>query len=147
MLRSYPCQPQNRYENVDKCWLKSDYRNDWKKYRIQVWWYQRGRQTPQIKERQTIRKKKGKRTNNDIQSITQKTKDLVTWTPLKTGSELNWLLTLHILITVVIFSIDFYFQISCSLKARFKGQNLVTVIKISNIITPDIKVSRGPSWS
>ena len=29
-------------------------------------------------KKDTIRKKKGKRTNNDIQSITQKTKDLVT---------------------------------------------------------------------
>ena len=30
-------------------------------------------------------KKKDKRTNNDIQNITHKTKDRVTWTPLKTG--------------------------------------------------------------
>jgi len=34
-------------------------------------------------------KKKYKRTNNDIQNITNKTKDRVTRTPLKTGSELR----------------------------------------------------------
>jgi len=32
--------------------------------------------------------KKDKRTNNDLQNITQKTKDRVTRTPLKTGGEL-----------------------------------------------------------
>ena len=31
------------------------------------------------------KKKKGQRTNNDLQSITQKTKDQATRTPLKTG--------------------------------------------------------------
>ena len=34
------------------------------------------------------KKKKDKRTNNDLQNITYKTKDRVTWTPLKTGGEL-----------------------------------------------------------
>jgi hypothetical protein len=29
---------------------------------------------------------KRKRTNNDLQNITQKNTDRVTWTPLKTGS-------------------------------------------------------------
>ena len=33
---------------------------------------------------------KGKRTNNDLQNTTQKTKDRVTLTPLKTGGELRW---------------------------------------------------------
>jgi len=33
--------------------------------------------------------KKDKRTNNDLQNITQKTKDRVTRTPLKTGGELG----------------------------------------------------------
>jgi hypothetical protein len=32
-------------------------------------------------------KKKDKRINNNLQSITQKTKDCATWTPLKIGSE------------------------------------------------------------
>jgi hypothetical protein len=36
--------------------------------------------------------KKYKRTNNDLQSITHKTKDLVTRTPLKTGCELTQVL-------------------------------------------------------
>jgi hypothetical protein len=34
-------------------------------------------------------KKKNQRTNNDLQNITQKTKDQATWTSLKTGSELG----------------------------------------------------------
>ena len=34
-------------------------------------------------------KKKEKKTNNDLQNITQKTKDRVTQTPLKTGGELR----------------------------------------------------------
>ena len=33
--------------------------------------------------------KKEKKTNNDLQNITQKTKDRVTQTPLKTGGELR----------------------------------------------------------
>ena len=35
-----------------------------------------------------IKKKKDKRTNNDLQNTTQKTKDRATRTPLKTGGEL-----------------------------------------------------------
>jgi hypothetical protein len=35
-------------------------------------------------------KKKDERTNNDLQNITQKTKDRVTRTPLKTGGELRF---------------------------------------------------------
>ena len=35
------------------------------------------------------KKKKHKRTNNDLQNTTQKTKDRVTRTPLKTGDELG----------------------------------------------------------
>jgi len=34
-------------------------------------------------------KKKDKRTNHDLQNITQKTKDRATRTPLKPGDELN----------------------------------------------------------
>jgi len=34
-------------------------------------------------------KKKDKKTNNDLQNITHKTKDQVTQTPLKTGGELT----------------------------------------------------------
>jgi hypothetical protein len=36
------------------------------------------------------RKKTDKRTNNDLQNITHKTKDRVTRTPLKTGDELRY---------------------------------------------------------
>jgi hypothetical protein len=36
------------------------------------------------------RRNKVRRTNNDLQNITQKTKDRVTRTPLKTGSELGY---------------------------------------------------------
>jgi hypothetical protein len=39
---------------------------------------------PKIKERQTIQCPPQKRTNNDLQSTTQKTKDQATRTPLKT---------------------------------------------------------------
>jgi hypothetical protein len=39
---------------------------------------------PKIKERQTIQCPPKKRTNNDLQSTTQKTKDQATRTPLKT---------------------------------------------------------------
>ena len=35
------------------------------------------------------KKKKEKKTNNDLQNITHKTKDRVTRTPLKTGGELR----------------------------------------------------------
>jgi hypothetical protein len=39
-----------------------------------------------MKDRQNnLQKKKAKRTNNDLQNITHKTKDRVTRTPLKTG--------------------------------------------------------------
>jgi hypothetical protein len=34
-----------------------------------------------------VKREKGKRINNDLQNITQKTKDRVTRTPLKTGGE------------------------------------------------------------
>jgi hypothetical protein len=34
-----------------------------------------------------VKREKDKRTNNDVQNITQKTKDRVTRTPLKTGGE------------------------------------------------------------
>jgi hypothetical protein len=45
------------------------------------------------KERQyNGQKKKNKRTNNNSQNITQKTKDRATWIPLKTGNELKCVL-------------------------------------------------------
>ena len=49
-----------------------------------VWRYQRGNQKPSIeKDRQC----NGQKTNNDLQTITQRTKDWPTRTPLKTGDE------------------------------------------------------------
>ena len=43
-----------------------------------------------LKDRQhNGQKKKDKRTNNDLQNITHKTKDRVTRTPLKSGGELR----------------------------------------------------------
>ena len=36
---------------------------------------------------------KGKRTNNDLQNTSLKTKDCATRTPLKTGSEIVWAVT------------------------------------------------------
>jgi hypothetical protein len=36
-----------------------------------------------------ICKSKDKRTNNDLQNTTQKSKDQATWTPLRTGDELR----------------------------------------------------------
>ena len=48
---------------------------------------QRGNQNPYIEEEQTTQwpNKKYKRTNNDLQKHTYKTKNRVTRTPLKTG--------------------------------------------------------------
>jgi len=49
---------------------------------------QRGNQKPQIEGHTTQwQKKKNKRTNYDLQNITQKTKDRATRTPLKTEVE------------------------------------------------------------
>jgi hypothetical protein len=43
-----------------------------------------------LKDRQyNDQKKKDKRTDNDLQNTTQKTKGRTTWTPLKTGVELR----------------------------------------------------------
>ena len=45
---------------------------------------------PKSKDRQRNDKmKKGKRTNNDLQNTTQKTKDRVTRTPLQTGGRIS----------------------------------------------------------
>jgi hypothetical protein len=44
-----------------------------------------------IDRQYNFRKKKNKRTNNDIQNITQKTKDRATRTPLKTVGGFRWL--------------------------------------------------------
>jgi len=38
------------------------------------------------KEKNNGQRKKDKRKNNDVQNITQKTKDRATWTPLKQGA-------------------------------------------------------------
>ena len=55
-----------------------------------VWRYQRGNQNPSIEEEQTTQWPK-ERVKQDKQSTkhTYKTKDRVTWTPLKTRSELR----------------------------------------------------------
>ena len=47
--------------------------------------YQRSNQNPCIEERQTIQWPKEKRTNNDLQNTTQKTKDRATRITLKPG--------------------------------------------------------------
>ena len=56
-----------------------------------VWRYQRGNQNPHIKEEQTTQWSKEKVQQDKQRSIkhTHKTKDRVTWTPLKTGGELG----------------------------------------------------------
>ena len=56
-----------------------------------VWRSERGNYNPSIEDGQTTQwpKEKGQRTNNDLQNTTQKTKDRVTRTPLKTGSKLK----------------------------------------------------------
>ena len=56
-----------------------------------IWGYQRGNQNPQFKERQTTQwsKEKDKRTNNDLQNITRKTKDLSSTNTTKNGDELR----------------------------------------------------------
>jgi len=51
-----------------------------------VWRYQRGNQNPYIEEWQTTQWQK--RTSNDLQNTTQKTKDQVTRIPQKNGDEL-----------------------------------------------------------
>jgi hypothetical protein len=57
--------------------------------KARIWRYQRGNQNPYIEEEQNIQwpKKKYKRTNNDLQNITHKTKDHVTRTTLNTGRD------------------------------------------------------------
>jgi hypothetical protein len=50
--------------------------------------YQRGNKNPLVEERQTIKWSKEKRTNNDLQNTTQKTKDGAKRTPLSPGGEL-----------------------------------------------------------
>ena len=77
----YRLQPQNVYEIVDKCRLKSGYRNDWKKFEdikgvIRSYKSKKNRQY-------NDQKKKG---NNDVQNTTQKAKNRPTRTTLKTGS-------------------------------------------------------------
>ena len=56
-----------------------------------VWRSERGNYNPSIDDGQTTQwpKEKGQRTNNDLQNTTQKTKDRVTRTPLKTGGKLK----------------------------------------------------------
>ena len=40
------------------------------------------------------------RTNNDLQNIAHKTKDWVTWTPLKTGGELKMMISMVVLLSL-----------------------------------------------
>ena len=56
-----------------------------------VWGYQRGNQNPYIEEEQTTQWPKEKLQKDKQRSTkhTNKTKDRVTWTPLKTGGELR----------------------------------------------------------
>jgi hypothetical protein len=56
-----------------------------------VWRYQRGHQKLQIDGRTTqwSKEKKDKRSNNDLQNITQEIKDRTTRTPLITGGEVR----------------------------------------------------------
>jgi hypothetical protein len=51
--------------------------------------YERGNHNPHIEEEQTTQMDKRKRTNNDRQKYTYKTKDRVTQSPQKTGDELR----------------------------------------------------------
>jgi hypothetical protein len=65
----------------------------WVNYSVtrRVWRYQRDNQNPYIEEEQTTQWPK-KKVQNDKQRSTKhtyKTKDRVTWTPLKTGGELR----------------------------------------------------------
>ena len=53
--------------------------------RISLRRYQRGNQNQRKTNNIMVKRKKNKRTSNDIQNITHKTKDLVTRTPLKHG--------------------------------------------------------------
>jgi hypothetical protein len=55
-----------------------------------VWRYKRNNHICKSKDRRhNGQKKKDKRTNNDLQNTTQKSKDQATWTPLRTGDELR----------------------------------------------------------
>ena len=54
-----------------------------------IWRYQRGNQNPYMEEAQKTHWPREKRTNNDLQNMTHKTKDRVTRTPLQIGSELR----------------------------------------------------------
>ena len=62
-----------------------------KKEKKRVWRYQRGNQNLYIEEEQTKQRPKEKVQKDKQWSTkhTPKTKDRVTWTPLKTGSELG----------------------------------------------------------
>ena len=53
--------------------------------------YERGNQNPYIEEENTTKwpKEKVQRTNNDLKKHTNRTKDRITRTPLKTGDELR----------------------------------------------------------
>ena len=54
-----------------------------------VWRYQRGNQNPYIEEEQTPQWPKEKVQKDKQRSTKHKTKDRVTWTPVKTGGELR----------------------------------------------------------
>ena len=68
----------------------SERSNDWS-FIIRVWRYQRDHQNLYIEEEQTTqwRKEKVQKAKQRSTKHTHKTKDRVTWTPLKTGGELR----------------------------------------------------------
>jgi hypothetical protein len=82
-------------QDVD-IWMEIPIQHDiyiWVNYSVtrRVWRYQRDNQNPYIEEEQTTQWPK-KKVQNDKQRSTKqtyKTKDRVTWTPLKTGGELR----------------------------------------------------------
>ena len=61
-------------------------------YITRVWRYQRGNHNPYYEEEQTTQwpKEKVQKDKQRSTKCTHKTKDRVTWTPLKTGGELGW---------------------------------------------------------
>ena len=68
-------------------YLSTKHYSENKVWATRVWRYQRDNQNPYIEEEQTTQWPKEKRQKNKQRSTkdTYKTKDRVTWTPLKTG--------------------------------------------------------------
>jgi hypothetical protein len=99
-----------------------------------VWRYQRGNQNPQIKERQTAQTPKEKRTNNDLQSNTQKTKDRATRTPIKIRGEQS---VARSLVYCVMFCKSlFVFPLAIILSAFFDLRLLITFWQRQTILEP-----------